>query len=134
MILGSAKAALELLEKRSGNYSDRPVSPMIELYAPLLVSVFGTLIAYVSPQDWVGVGLWVHAIRTAVEATPPSLLAALPSRGRLQIPRRAAGGVREVPREPAREPGAARRPHPVVRATAIGAEIHPLTATLFSDV
>ncbi|EIW59412.1 CyP450 monooxygenase [Trametes versicolor FP-101664 SS1] len=31
MILGSAKAALELLEKRSGNYSDRPVSPMIEL-------------------------------------------------------------------------------------------------------
>ncbi|KAI0826821.1 CyP450 monooxygenase [Trametes gibbosa] len=31
MILGTAKAAFELLEKRSGNYSDRPVSPMIEL-------------------------------------------------------------------------------------------------------
>ncbi|KAI0647812.1 CyP450 monooxygenase [Trametes meyenii] len=31
MILGTVKAALELLEKRSANYSDRPVSPMIEL-------------------------------------------------------------------------------------------------------
>ncbi|KAI0373687.1 CyP450 monooxygenase [Pilatotrama ljubarskyi] len=31
MILGTADAALELLEKRSANYSDRPVSPMIEL-------------------------------------------------------------------------------------------------------
>ncbi|KAI0667766.1 CyP450 monooxygenase [Trametes maxima] len=31
MILGTAKAALELLEKRSSNFSDRPVSPVIEL-------------------------------------------------------------------------------------------------------
>lgn len=107
---------------------------MIELYAPLLVSVLGTLITYVSPQDWVGMGLWVHAIRTAVEATPPSLLAALPSRGGLQISRRAAGGVREVPPEPAREPGAAGGPHPIVRPTAIGEEIHPLTPTSYPDI
>ncbi|KAI8994236.1 CyP450 monooxygenase [Trametes punicea] len=31
MIIGSGKAAFELLEKRSANFSDRPVSPMIEL-------------------------------------------------------------------------------------------------------
>ncbi|KAI0662177.1 CyP450 monooxygenase [Cubamyces menziesii] len=31
MIIGSAKVAFELLEKRSANYSDRPVSPMIDL-------------------------------------------------------------------------------------------------------
>ncbi|KAL7280118.1 hypothetical protein ACG7TL_006535 [Trametes sanguinea] len=31
MVIGSAKAAFELLEKRAANYSDRPISPMIEL-------------------------------------------------------------------------------------------------------
>lgn len=32
MVLGSAKVAFELLEKRSVNYSDRPQSPMFDLY------------------------------------------------------------------------------------------------------
>ena len=32
VILGSLKAARELLEKRSANYSDRPTSVMVQLY------------------------------------------------------------------------------------------------------
>ena len=32
VVLGSQEAASELLEKRSSNYSDRPCSPMVDMY------------------------------------------------------------------------------------------------------
>ena len=32
IVLGSLKAAHELLDKRSANYSDRPASVMVQLY------------------------------------------------------------------------------------------------------
>ena len=32
IVLGSHEAATELLDKRSAIYSDRPLSPMVELY------------------------------------------------------------------------------------------------------
>ena len=32
VVLGSLKAARDLLDKRSANYSDRPTSVMVELY------------------------------------------------------------------------------------------------------
>ena len=35
IILGSHEAAIDLLEKRSANYSDRAPSPMAELYVLL---------------------------------------------------------------------------------------------------
>ena len=35
IVLGSARVAFELLEKRSANYSDRPQSPMFNLYLPI---------------------------------------------------------------------------------------------------
>ena len=35
IILGSHEASIDLLEKRSSNYSDRPPSAMGDLYVPL---------------------------------------------------------------------------------------------------
>lgn len=50
VILGSLKAARELLEKRSANYSDRPQSIMVQLCVPARFSVFPML----SPDCCVG--------------------------------------------------------------------------------
>ncbi len=36
VVLGSLKAAHDLLDKRSANYSDRPTSVMVQLYVDLL--------------------------------------------------------------------------------------------------
>ena len=40
VVLGSYEATIELLEKRSANYSDRPRSVMAELYVPIAVLTF----------------------------------------------------------------------------------------------
>ena len=38
IVLGSHEAALDLLEKRSSNYSDRTPSPMVDMYVVLSAS------------------------------------------------------------------------------------------------
>ena len=39
IILGSHEVAIDLLEKRSANYSDRAPSPMAELYVPPAIAL-----------------------------------------------------------------------------------------------
>ena len=38
IVLGTHEAALDLLEKRSSNYSDRPHLAMVELYVFILIT------------------------------------------------------------------------------------------------
>ncbi len=38
LILNSVEAAVELLDKRAATYSDRPKSPVVDLYVPHIVA------------------------------------------------------------------------------------------------
>ena len=52
IVLGSHEAAIDLLEKRSANYSDRTPSPMIEMYARNLRSTHLSLMRSRAGFSW----------------------------------------------------------------------------------
>ena len=80
IVINSVRAAFDLLEKRSVNYSDRPHTPMTDLCVPLHAAfgIFGTILTLYC-QDRLGMEFCIAELHPVVEATPPYLLASLPT-------------------------------------------------------
>ena len=81
IILGSAKAAFDLLDKRSAIYSSRPESGMAPLYVlvPLTYGVSAVVISLGHiAQRGMGLELWAFPVRPAVAPLQARVLGALP--------------------------------------------------------